>query len=81
MFPTEAFGVNSEGVSVERQRRIMEAWTHELYLLLDQVTDPEVISQNIHLLALLTQEENRRIDCQAQWALQILTRSKVRTAH
>ena len=33
---SEAFGVNSEGVSVERHCRIMVALTHELYLLLDQ---------------------------------------------
>ena len=59
----------------------------ELYLAveprntLNEKKVPEAIYQNILLLALFTQEEHQRIDCQLQWAIEIMTRSQVRTAH
>ena len=37
--------------------------------MLNTKKDPEVISQNIHMLALLKQDEHRRIDCKESWAV------------
>ena len=41
--------------------------------MLNTKKDPEVIFQNIHMLALFKQDEHRRIDCKEPWAVEKMT--------
>ena len=41
--------------------------------MLNTKKDPEVISQNINMLALIKQDEDRRNDCEEPWAVEIMT--------